>query len=119
MKNKPFKAVRSWINHHTLITCKAQGFPVPEITWSRKGNVESSIEFQTRDSTLSFTPREAGDFGAYVCTARNLLGIAKEEFVIQELCKFGQFALSCDSGEGLNASNMTLIRFQNSMPHEG
>ncbi|XP_067052633.1 neural cell adhesion molecule 1-like [Acropora muricata] len=85
MKNKPFKAVRSWINHHTLITCKAQGFPVPEITWSRKGNVESSTEFQTRDSTLSFTPREAGDFGAYVCTARNLLGIAKEEFVIQEL----------------------------------
>lgn len=77
--------IMSWINHKTEIMCEAEGVPVPEITWSRKGTVTSSKEFSSRVSTLTFTPQEPRDFGAYVCQARNLLGSMEKRTIIEML----------------------------------
>ena len=84
--------IMSWINHKTEIMCEAEGVPVPEITWSRKGTVTSSKEFSSRVSTLTFTPQELRDFGAYVCQARNLLGSMEKRIIIEML---GKLHLRC------------------------
>ncbi|XP_068741715.1 hemicentin-1-like [Montipora capricornis] len=90
IKNKSSSHVVSWINHKTVITCTADGFPVPEITWSHNGVVQSSAvktsaQSRTRHSTLTFTPQEAKDFGVYTCMARNFLGTDKTETTVGEL----------------------------------
>ena len=73
-----------------MITCTAEGFPVPDITWSHNGVVQSSAlktsaQSRTRHSTLTFTPQEAKDFGVYACIARNFLGTDKKETTVGEL----------------------------------
>ena len=73
-----------------MITCTAEGFPVPDITWSHNGVVHSSAlktsaQSRTRHSTLTFTPQGAKDFGVYACIARNFLGTDKKETTVGEL----------------------------------
>ncbi|XP_068733670.1 neural cell adhesion molecule 1-like isoform X1 [Montipora capricornis] len=90
IKNKFSSDVVSWINHKTVITCTAEGFPVPDITWSHNGVVQSSAlktsaQSRTRHSTLTFTPQGAKDFGVYACIARNFLGTDKKETTVGEL----------------------------------
>ncbi|XP_068686511.1 neural cell adhesion molecule 1-like isoform X2 [Montipora foliosa] len=92
IKNKFSSDVVSWINHKTVITCTAEGFPVPDITWSHNGVVQSSAlktsaQSRTRHSTLTFTPQGAKDFGVYACIARNFLGTDKKETTVGELDK--------------------------------
>ena len=81
----PQADIMSWMNHKTEITCKAEGTPIPEITWSRNGTVVSSTQFRGRVSTLMFTPQEAEDFGVYVCMANNVLGTASRNVTVQLL----------------------------------
>lgn len=79
--------IKSWINHETEVTCEAEGVPAPEIIWTRNGTVTSSTTIYSRISTLQFTPQEKNEFGILLCTAKNLLGIAKRNITVKQLGK--------------------------------
>lgn len=86
--------IKSWINHDTEVTCEAEGFPAPEIVWSRKGTVTSSTTLNSCVSTLKFTPEEKDEFGILLCSAKNLLGTGKKNITVKQL---GKKAFHCFS----------------------
>ena len=86
--------IKSWINHETEVTCEAEGFPAPEIVWSRKGTVTSSTTLNSCVSTLKFTPEEKDEFGILLCAAKNLLGTGKKNVTVKQL---GKKAFHCFS----------------------
>ena len=77
--------INSWINHETNVTCEAEGFPIPDVTWTRNGIAVSFVQSEPGVKELSFTPEDANDFGDYVCTAKNFLGSTKKIVTINEL----------------------------------
>ena len=79
--------IKSWISHETEVNCEAEGFPAPEIVWSRKGKVTSSTTPNSCLSTLKFTPEEKNEFGILLCSAKNLLGTAKKNVTVKQLGK--------------------------------
>lgn len=79
--------IKSWISHETEVKCEAEGFPAPEIVWSRKGKVTSSTTPYSCVSTLKFTPEEKNEFGILLCSAKNLLGTAKKNVTVKQLGK--------------------------------
>ena len=79
--------IKSWISHETDVTCEAEGFPAPEIVWSRKGTITSSTTLYSCLSTLKFTPEEKNEFGILLCSAKNLLGTAKKNITVKQLGK--------------------------------
>lgn len=86
MRDGP-SVVKSWINHETEVTCEAEGFPAPEIFWSRKGTVTSSTTLNSCVSSLKFTPEEKDEFGILLCSAKNLLGTGKKSITVKQLGK--------------------------------
>lgn len=86
MRDGP-SVVKSWINHETEVTCEAEGFPAPEIVWSRKGTVTSSTTLNSCVSSLKFTPEEKDEFGILLCSAKNLLGTGKKNITVKQLGK--------------------------------
>ena len=80
--------IMSWIGRETKITCEVEGVPLPEIIWTRDGRVASSKRLHLRVSTLTFTPQGESDFGAYLCKARNFLGVARKVISVEMLGKF-------------------------------
>ena len=86
MRDGP-SVVKSWINHETEVTCEAEGFPAPEIVWSRNGTVTSSKTLNSFVSTLKFTPEEKDEFGSLLCYAKNLLGTRKKNITVKQLGK--------------------------------
>lgn len=93
--------IKSWISHETEVKCEAEGFPAPEIVWSRKGRVTSSTTLNTCLSTLKFTPEEKNEFGILLCSAKNLLGTAKKNVTVKQLGKktFYSFTLKAVSDQ--------------------
>lgn len=79
--------IKSWISHETEVKCEAEGFPAPEIVWSRKGKVTSSTTPYSCVSTLKFKPEEKNEFGILLCSAKNLLGTAKKNVTVKQLGK--------------------------------
>ncbi|KAM7440128.1 hypothetical protein ABFA07_010622 [Porites harrisoni] len=79
--------IMSWIGRETKITCKVEGVPLPEIIWTRDGRVASLKRLHLRVSTLTFTPQRESDFGAYLCKARNFLGVARKVISVEMLAK--------------------------------
>lgn len=85
MKDNSTEEIKSWINHDTEVHCQAEGVPLPEIIWSRKGTVTSVVQAQSRISTLTFKPRKLDDFGSIACYARNFLGSTEKHLVLVSL----------------------------------
>ena len=83
----PSREITSWLNHETTLTCKAAGFPLPEIKWSHDGAVEYSVQGYSCTSILRFTPRQASDFDVVVCMAKNILGSAEAKVTVKQLSK--------------------------------
>ena len=80
------KKITSWINHETKMTCEAEGFPAPDITWTRNDVTIFPLKSQTGVRAIRITPKDVNDFGDYVCTAKNLLGSTHEIRSIFFLC---------------------------------
>ena len=59
--------------------CKAVGFSLPSVEWSRPRHVHSSdtsVAYQEQ-GWLQFNPVEYNSDGKYVCRARNRFGLAE------------------------------------------
>lgn len=67
------------------MTCEAEGVPVPDIIWTRNDITISSLQSQIGVREIKFTPKDANDFGDYVCTAKNLLGATQQIITIEEI----------------------------------
>ena len=88
------------IGNNITLTCSASGIHLPNITWSRKGEiiVESSKEIISQSvvnetvlaSDLKITNTEQRDTGNYSCSAKNSAGVDTKLFYLQVLgmCKY-------------------------------
>ena len=81
------KKITSWINHETKIACEAEGVPAPNIIWTRNDIITSPLQSQTNVKEIKITPKDANDFGDYVCIAKNLLGSTQRIITIEEIGK--------------------------------
>jgi len=70
------------------MTCETDGVPLPIIVWTRNGITISPLQSQTSVNEITITPKDANDFGDYVCTARNFLGSTQQITTIVEIGKF-------------------------------
>ena len=78
------KKLKSWINHETKLRCEAEGVPAPDIIWTRNDITISPLKSQPGVREIMITPKNANDFGDYVCTAKNRLGWDSATFDLQE-----------------------------------
>lgn len=66
------------------LRCLPQGFPKPNITWSKvDGDLPEQTILQFDGVQLVFTDSSEEDAGTYVCTANNVYGSADEQYVVQ------------------------------------
>ncbi|CAH3158139.1 unnamed protein product [Porites lobata] len=63
------KKIDSWLNHSSILTCKATGNPQPEIIWLK----DDRLLFNG-STTGNIKPQSESDFGIYTCLSRNVLG---------------------------------------------
>ena len=81
------KKLKSWTNHETKLRCEAEGVPAPDIIWTRNDIMISPLKSQPGVREIMITPKDANDFGDYVCTAKNLLGSTQQIITIEEIGK--------------------------------
>ena len=63
------------VNTTTLLTCRASGYPKPEIQWHKDNQVISGFRFKkTPQGDLQITDVKPKDAGFYTCTASNVSG---------------------------------------------
>ncbi|VTJ68807.1 Hypothetical predicted protein [Marmota monax] len=65
------------------LKCDANGFPVPEITWLKDGQLVSETDSHhllDRARSLHFSRVQEGDSGLYTCRAENQAGTAQRDF---------------------------------------
>ncbi|KAM5299409.1 LOW QUALITY PROTEIN: hemicentin-2 [Ctenodactylus gundi] len=65
------------------LECDASGFPVPEVTWLKDGQLipnASSHHLLEASSSLHFPRIQEGDSGLYSCRAENQAGSARRDF---------------------------------------
>lgn len=58
-------------NKEIKITCEANGFPAPVITWFKNGPIKRRVYV---GKTLTLKKIKFKDRGTYICVAENLLG---------------------------------------------
>lgn len=62
----------------TWLPCKAEGLPLPEVTWGRVyGSLPDGRHVIHNNGTIVISGTLHRDGGMYVCQAKNVLGIAK------------------------------------------
>ena len=69
------------------MTCETEGVPLPNIIWTRNGITIPPLQSQTGVNEITIMPKDANDFGDYVCTARNFLGSTQQITTIEEIGK--------------------------------
>ena len=64
----------SWLHRNSTFTCQADGNPSPVVSWSRGLKIAPGSGTSS-SSRIFVSPKSDKDFGLYICTARNALGI--------------------------------------------
>ena len=66
------------LDEDVIFTCTATGVPLPNITWSGPDMTDNPVQpsddmiiDDTRQSQITVSDLEIGDFGTYTCTATN------------------------------------------------
>ena len=81
----------SWIGQTVKLTCKADGSPMPALSWkSPSGRViQQEKELKTTVSVLMKTDQ---DFGNYTCEATNDVNIDTSTVLVQQISKWNIFS---------------------------
>ncbi|XP_048583436.1 hemicentin-2 isoform X2 [Nematostella vectensis] len=71
----------TFLTTNITLVCKARGLPKPSVSWTRAGDklshwLASMGRVSTSNGNVTITQAEPNDAGMYLCTARNLLGVA-------------------------------------------
>lgn len=88
VRYKPYKdqsassksLVQTTIGQQTILTCAVDAKPPAEFFWRKLGKITAGVISTENLSTLTFTPKDDGDFGFYFCYAGNKLGITTITF---------------------------------------
>ena len=73
-----------------LLLCEAEGFPVPIITWTKNGKLQTESENRTKFIVHDTRKEDAGE---YKCEASNSAGRASYKSTVKVTCK-GEFLLA-------------------------
>ena len=77
-----------------VLKCVADGYPHPQVTWSRKTSSLPVGRYITGPSNaLIIKDVKPGDAGIYSCIAENILGRANASTQLTVQCKFLEFML--------------------------
>ena len=82
----PLLVTHSWIGQRVSLQCKADGVPLPTITWKKPD--ESLINsVQAAKSTVEVLMQSDADFGNYTCEAANGVGADTRKVYVKQLSK--------------------------------
>ena len=77
-----------------VLKCVADGYPHPQVTWSKKASSLPVGRYITGPSNaLIIKDLKPGDAGIYSCIAENILGCANASTQLTVQCKFLEFLL--------------------------
>ena len=80
---------KSWLHHKTSLKCAVNANPPANFTWFKDDRpILDGFNSSQDISTLTLTPKTAGDFGLYSCKATNNKGSAWHNITLEQLCKF-------------------------------
>ncbi|KAL1457808.1 hypothetical protein WDU94_008001 [Cyamophila willieti] len=66
--------------YSVTLECKADGNPVPNITWTRKNNNLPGGEYSFTGNSLTVRHTNRHSAGVYLCTASNMVGSSAAAF---------------------------------------
>ena len=80
---------KSWLHHKTSLKCAVNANPPANFTWFKDDRpILDGFNSSQDISTLTLTPKTAGDFGLYSCKATNNKGSAWHNITLAQLCKY-------------------------------
>ena len=77
------------LDEDVIFTCNATGVPLPNITWSGPDMTDITVQpviNDTRQSQITVSDLQIGDFGTYTCTATNEFGSVSETALLECKC---------------------------------
>ena len=82
---EPKRETEVAVGQNLTLTCNASGDPLPEVTWSKKG--QTLRVFNVTGPVLHLVNVTREDFGSYKCTAKNKVGEASLPAAVNVACK--------------------------------
>ena len=76
----------SWIGQTVTLLCKADGVPVPTLSWYKPDGTKFN-EVKAYESTAVLTMNTEHDFGLYNCTADNGFPLASKMIQVKQISK--------------------------------
>lgn len=74
IKKRPPSNLTTVEGKNISLPCYSKGFPKPEVTWYKNGEMVDSSNYDADMGTLTFLSIQYADRGLYKCEARNFLG---------------------------------------------
>ncbi|KAM7431262.1 Immunoglobulin C-2 Type [Porites harrisoni] len=85
---EPQRESKVSVGENLTLTCSASGDPLPEVTWSKEGQVLRL--FNVTGPVLHLVKVTREDFGSYKCTAKNKVGEASRPALVNIACPENQ-----------------------------
>ena len=82
---EPQRESKVSVGENLTLTCSASGDPLPEVTWSKEGQVLRL--FNVTGPVLHLVKVTREDFGSYKCTAKNKVGEASRPALVNIACE--------------------------------
>ena len=93
--SKPSPTITVKETKNILIPCKANGFPLPVITWYKNGHLIEKERKCYGERSLKLKKIQFQDRGVYTCSAENLMGRAELSVNVSVKGLSKRFIISC------------------------
>ena len=78
---------KSWISQKVILKCLSDGFPTPNVTWTKPDGKEIK-RVLAKENTMTVVMNIDEDFGSYTCKAENGLGAATSTVQVQQISTY-------------------------------